>query len=533
MAGSKRQGEEGLPVAVIGAGPVGLSTALGLARHGIPFTLFEAQGGLHAETRAGTILTRTLEIFRRFGVADAVLARSLRLDEIGDIERATGVSHRAVRMDLLHAETRYPFVINLPQHHLEPVLADAVNRSGLGAMHLDHRLKRFEPMRDRVELILDTPQGEKHVSASYVLACDGGRSTVRELLGTTVEGESLPERYMLVDLAIDLDVGNPRDYPYLAYFADPREWMILVRQPHCWRFLFPLKEGAAEPSQDELRDKVLEFIGKVDRVRVIGSNIYRIHHRVAQRWRHGRVFLMGDAAHLITPMWGLGLNTGVLDASNLAWRLSWVMRGWAPDALLDGYEREQKPLALHGSGEMAEAARRYMARETQSVKAMSDNSWCNALTRGMLGVKLDVDGSGDWSLIKTESEPPLRPGDRVPDCLVHGADGREHRLHDLIDGRFAALHFADARRHPEVPTNTSPALAHYLVSRWDAPFESGVRDRALLDAGDRVVRRFGCPPNTIVLVRPDEHVAAIAPMRPGAAEEMYRKAVGADVPRAQ
>ena len=142
---------------------------------------------------------------------------------------------------------------------------------------------------------------------------------------------------LLVDVKVDLDVENPRDYPYLAYFADPEEWMILVRQPHCWRFLFPLPADKPEPTRKEFEAKVLRFIGPVTSLEILNTVNYRIHHRVASQWRTGRVFLMGDAAHLITPMWALGLNTGVLDALNLPWRLAWVERGWSSDALLDGY----------------------------------------------------------------------------------------------------------------------------------------------------------------------------------------------------
>ena len=212
----------------------------------------------------------------------------------------------------------------------------------------------------------ETPDGNRDVEGSYLLACDGGRSTVRAQLGVAVEGESSDVRCLLVDVKVDLDVANPRDYPYLAYFADPQEWMILVRQPHCWRFLYPLAAGVPEPGADEFRDKVIRFIGPVDEMEILNTIVYRIHHRIATQWRRDRVFLMGDAAHLITPMWALGLNTGILDAISLPWRVAWVARGWAGDALLDGYAREQQPVAAEGSGEMAEAARKYMAGQADA-----------------------------------------------------------------------------------------------------------------------------------------------------------------------
>ncbi len=306
-----------LPVAIVGAGPIGLITALGLAYYGIPSVVYEDDLHLSLDTKAGTILSRTLEIFRRYGVADEVLAQSLRVDEIGEIDRRTQKSTFPVMLAALSEETRYPFVINLPQQDLEPILAEALARSGLVQVKMGHRFERYEDHGDHVVLHLQNSEGGVTEQAAFLLACDGGRSTVRAQMGVEVEGTSLPVKYALVDLVVDLDLENPRDYPYLAYFHDPEEWMILVRHPHCWRFLYPVAEGAAEPTADELRDKSLSFIGQVSNVKVLNKVTYNVHHRVAKHWRQGRVLLLGDAAHLITPMWALGLNTGALDASNM------------------------------------------------------------------------------------------------------------------------------------------------------------------------------------------------------------------------
>ncbi|RAS70808.1 3-(3-hydroxy-phenyl)propionate hydroxylase [Lentzea atacamensis] len=485
-----------LPVAVIGAGPIGLITALGLVSHGVPVVVFEAGDDLSGETRAGTILTRTLEVLDRYGALEPVLAASLRIDEIGELDRATGTSTGSVLTSALAGETRFPFVINVPQHELEPVLAAVLEERAPGALRMRHRLVDFEQHDDGVTLHLSTPDGNVEVAAAYVLACDGGRSTVRERLGVEVSGHTLEQRYMLVDLVCDLDVGNPRDYPYLAYFGDREEWMVLVRQPHCWRFVFPLDPGRPAPESDELRDKARHFIGEVDELKVLGSNVYTVHHRVASSWRRDRVFLMGDAAHLITPMWALGLNTGVLDASNLPWRLAWVYRGWASEKLLEGYETEQAPLAVNGSAEMAEAARAVMDRRLESVAG-----WSDAMTRTLLGVRL-----GDSSLVR-EPGPP-RVGDRVPDLRVFGLRGAVH-LHELCRDSFVGLHLTDARRRP--PFGPDPAgLRQVVVSRWDAPHDSGLRDRAYFDPGSSVRERLGLG-DVAVLLRPDGHVAFVEP----------------------
>jgi 3-(3-hydroxy-phenyl)propionate hydroxylase len=511
------------PVLIAGAGPVGLTTALGLSFYGLPFLLFEEDASLSSDTKAGTVLTRTLEAFRRYGIADEVLAKALRVDEIGDIERATNTARPSVRADLLADETRYPFVINMPQHHLEPILHRGLNERHPGCVHLRHKLVSFENRNDGVTATFETPDGLHEVEGSYLLACDGGRSTIRSQLGIAVEGESLNVLTLLVDVKVDLDVQNPRDYPYLAYFADPTEWMILVRQPHCWRFLFPLAADQPEPTREQFREKILRFIGPVQDMEIINTIVYRIHHRIATEWRRGRVFLMGDAAHLITPMWALGLNTGILDAISLPWRLAWVARGLADPALLNGYAREQRPVAAMGSGEMAEAARKYMLGQNDAVRAMSGGALANALTRTMLGVRLDVDQTGDWSMVRTELGP-LRVGERVPDMVLHAGNGRPMRLHDLTDDSFVALYFTDVRRRPVLPPDR-PGLKHYIVSHRDAPIDSGLRERSLFDVGDKFRKRAGCEADTVMLIRPDDHIAAIAPMHEGVIDDIYAKIV--------
>src|SRR5712691_7358335 len=128
------------PIIVVGAGPVGLTTALALDFYGLPFVLLEEDAELSLDTKAGTILTRTLEAFRRYGVADRVLAKSLRVDEIGDIERATNTARPSVQTETLSEDTRYPFVINMPQHHLEPILRQALEERRPGSLRLRHRL---------------------------------------------------------------------------------------------------------------------------------------------------------------------------------------------------------------------------------------------------------------------------------------------------------------------------------------------------------------------------------------------------------
>lgn len=509
------------PVIIAGAGPVGLTTALGLAHYGVPVIVLELDDSLSTDTKAGTILTRTLEVFDRYGVVEEVLKVALRIDTVADIERGSGEVIREIKTEVLADDTRFPFIINLPQHYLEPVLARELERRLPGCLRMEHRVLGFEQTPAGVTVEVESPEGTFTLEGSYLLGCDGGRSTIRHQLGVGVEGVTLTERYTLVDVKVDLDVDNQRDYPYLSYFADPKEWMILVRQPQFWRFLWPRHPELPEFSEDELAEKVRSYVGSVSDMEVLGSNEFAVHIRAASTWREGRVFLMGDAAHLLTPMWALGLNTGVLDASNLPWQLAWVLRGWAEPRLLDAYEREQKPLAINGSGEMAEAARRFMAHEQDSLDSMTDHAWSNAMTRTMLGVRLDVNGSGDWALASSGSPAAVRAGDRIPDMPIWRS-GSQTSLHQLTRDSFVALYFTDVRRRPRLPRDT-PGLKHRAVSHWDAALDSGLRDVSLFDPGRRVEQRLGVDPESVLLLRPDSHVAGLASLVDGmdVAETMY------------
>lgn len=503
------------PVIISGGGPVGLITALGLAHHGLPVVVLEEDSSLSLDTKAGTILTRTLEVLNRYDALEPVLRASVRIDEIGETDRSSDIPQKSILTSYLSGETRFPFIINIPQHHFEPVLRDRLAELAPGTLRMQHRVTGFEQHGDGVTVTFETPDGPGSIEGSYLIGCDGGRSLTRDLLGARVEGKTLEERYMLIDLEADLDVETPRDYPYLSYFGDSSEWMILVRQPHCWRFLFPLKQGVDEPSPEELQQKVLRFIGDVE-TRVIGTNIYSVHHRVASKWQDRRVFLMGDAAHLITPMWALGLNTGVLDASNLPWRLNWVLRGWADPALLDGYAAEQSPIALSGSLAIAEAARKRMGRSEGADDVINnDNGWAAAMTRTLLGVTLDVDGSGRGGIIVDHNEGrPLELGERIADLPLFDSSGRRY-LHDLCRDSFLALYFTDARRQPPIPVEEEFAgLTHLIVSRWDAPENTGLRPHSLFDPGEATTGKLGVGKDTVVLVRPDGHVAAILPWNP-------------------
>lgn len=176
------------PVGVVGAGPVGLITALGLTHHGVDVEIYEKDSQLSLDAKAGTVLTRTLEVLDRYGALDDVLDVALRLDEIGEYDRSTNQSTASVDTTRLVDDTRFPFLINVPQHELEPALLGVLQSRLPDQPRLSNRVLDFTIHDDHVAVRVQTPNGVEQRQVSHLLACDGGRSTIREQLGVEVEG---------------------------------------------------------------------------------------------------------------------------------------------------------------------------------------------------------------------------------------------------------------------------------------------------------------------------------------------------------
>lgn len=534
-----------IPVAIIGAGPVGLAVALELERFHIPYQIFEEDGSLSTKPKAGTILPRSLEIFAIEGVIDGVLKEGLRFDEVHFVDRPSDRVLTRMLMTPMANETRYPFIVNLPQGDLEQALFEGVNSHGRSvAFH--HKLVGLVHEAESCLLSFETAEGMKELRAQYVLACDGGRSTVRHRCDIAMEGVTHPERFLVADFEVDLDRRVGRQLTYLSYIFDPEEWVIFVRQPRFWRFLIPVPEGAPEPSREEVVKKVQRVV-KNDALPIefLDMGIYHVHHRTAVQWQKGRVFLLGDAAHLITPVGGLGMNTGIQDANNLAWKLAWVIRHGADAHLLESYEAERAPIARFNARSQAEKNRDMMRMKSPFKRAVRnlilgwmDRSeglqWQAAHARSLLGTSYKPPAEKASLLDQVKAgrhfqRPPVEVGDRIPDGEIWASDGQSHWLHDLIRQDFVALVLVDPRSRPVLPAG-SHGLKTYLLHRFDAPLETGLRDFGLLDPGGALSKMLGIASGHFVLVRPDGHVAEIGAFdHEFSVVEAYRRYCGLSV----
>ncbi len=289
----------------------------------------------------------------------------MRVDEIGDIERATNRKRDSVKLHLLRDETRFPFVINLPQHDMEPALRDCL-------AELEIRNDPSPASPDRLHAACRPGDARtRHAGWQNNIRCklSSGlrRRTQHGARAARRHGRRPARCRSAIRWSTSRSISTSRTratFPTSAYFSDAKEWMILVRQPECWRFLYPVSRRPARVTDRRAARQGRGISSATStNVEVVGTNLFKIYHRVAGKWRHGRVVLLGDAAHLITPMWALGLNTGILDANSLAWRMAWVhARLGRRDACSTASSASRSRSPNSGSGEMAEAARAYMRK---------------------------------------------------------------------------------------------------------------------------------------------------------------------------
>jgi len=343
------------PVLVVGAGPVGLATALSLAHQGVPVQVIEAEPALTLDQRAGSFHPPTLEMLAPFGVTEAMHEVGIKVPRWQIRDRRQGV---IVEWDLgLIADlTPYPYRFHLEQHRLTPILYEKLKafphaQVGFSTGFVDAR-------QSGDSVTVSTTSGE--LKTPWLVGCDGGRSTVRKHLGMPFDGFTWPERFVVISTLADF---AQQGFTSNAYVADPREWAAVFHMPGLWRLAFPVhpEENEADVLADEaVEARMQRFVARPEPYDIPYASIYRVHQRVAKDWRVGRILLAGDAAHLNNPLGGMGMNGGIHDAFNLAEKLAAVIRGEKPVAELERYERQRRPVALEYVNRITIANKRHL-----------------------------------------------------------------------------------------------------------------------------------------------------------------------------
>ncbi len=527
-------------VVVVGGGPVGLCAALGLANHGVPVVLLEADDSVCFGSRAICISRRSLEIADRLGALPGFLRTGLPWTGGRSFYRNTEVLHFKMPTD---SNQKLPPMVNLAQYSIEQILLDrAEERRDLIDIRWQAKLTAIDARDDGVRLHVATPAGDYAIDADWVVAADGGRSFVRDALGLKLEGTSYEGRYVIVDILMK----SARPTERLAYFdppCNPGSTVLVHKQPNdVWRIDYQLRDG--EDPDDAIKPdnviprvtSLLEMMGETAPWQPIWMGIYKANALTLPSYRAGRVLLAGDAAHLV-PIFGVrGANSGIDDADNLAWKLAFVVKGLASDLLLDSYSTE-RVAATHEN----------LSYGTKSTEFMAPPSFAFDLMRNAV-LGLAVKHPGLSSLINprqtsaiTYRDSPLNvqapdeasfaagpvPGAVLPECPVTiaadtgvGNHARTGHVTDLLGGTptpgFTVLLFDAAPADVGEVNGMAQSLTHagipcrsVAIASRDATASASATTASATTARDHTGRLFAiydAQPGTTYLVRPDGHV---------------------------
>ncbi|MFJ8046519.1 FAD-dependent monooxygenase [Streptomyces luteogriseus] len=529
-------------VLIVGAGPVGLTAAAELRRQGVTCRIIDRLPARLPYAKAVGVQPRTLEVWDRMGMVRAALEAAVPLR--GQLTYADGVEQARFEMRL-PPEVPYGFAA-LPQYDTERIIEEHLARFGTG-IERGTELLGFTQDADGVVSRIATASGAREeLRSRFLVGCDGAHSTVRKGLGLTFEGGAFPEEYMLADVEVDWNLPEGYGVRSMHHGADGRidDALVCIPLPGERRYRMSMlvppelstKGENAAPGEtvhglEGGRAPRLEHIqAVVDRLSpepatassLRWSSVFRISHRLVDRYSVGRVFVAGDAAHIHPPTGAQGMNTGIQDACNLAWKLALMLNGGAHPRLLDSYDAERRPVGEEVVGRTVRHAR------AGGVQTATDDRTTVMLREAQLLVAYP-----DSPLTATNGAGPAEadapgPGARAPDCrgLTSGLAMTPLRLYDLLRDRGHVLVlYADsadaltACRYTAATADrlTGGELPAFLVAPGDADtaqgvhVPSGANGRHLpvfRDEAGEFARLYGAKGATAFLIRPDGYLSA-------------------------
>jgi len=510
------------PVVIIGAGPIGMVLAIQLAAHGVKPVLIESEAQVSGGSRALALTRRSMEIVEQCGVAPQFLEQAIVWNKGHSFYR-NRVVHE---LDIPFSEDdKFAPMTNLGQCVMEKVLVDRARQVGVD-LRFQTRLQDMSVGDDGVTLTLDTPQGEYRLQADWLVACDGARSTVRRLQNLRFEGRSYETRFVISDFNIDLDEPPGRR----CYFEPP--WLpgqsVLMHKAPAgvWRLDYQVPEGMSDEQAldpQRIHDNIqahLDYIGVQQPWQVEWTTLYKPNALTLARYRHGRVLYCGDAAHLL-PVFGVrGMNTGVQDSINLAWKLAAVAQGRGAQSLLDSYSDERVADARHICVDAGRSTR-MMAPPTRGFRIMQqavlslslDHEFPRGLLHWRTSHPIDYADSPLSFVDATEAnfERGPRPGAPARNARLDPADAGKGWLLDAFEPMFQVFVFGHDEAlwraaHEDVLALRRRGLRLKLVAvRSDAAQPAGA-DLVLHDPQAHVQALWGARDGAVYVVRPDQHV---------------------------
>jgi 2-polyprenyl-6-methoxyphenol hydroxylase-like FAD-dependent oxidoreductase len=426
-----------IDVLVVGAGPVGLTMACELARNGLRCRIIDKSAAPVPTSRALAIFPRTLEMFQIMGLIDRVLEAGQQLDGVAIYNRSGQIAH----IGFSTLPSRYRFAISLPQSQTERLLTEHLAHFGI-VVDREKELVALSQAPEAAQAVIRDAAGlEENLEARWLVGCDGAHSSTRHLLSVPFEGDAYPETFLLADVKID----GPLDHIHVHLFLTG-EGIVGVfpfRGDHCRIIVNTREELEGQAVADLHLEEIQAIVARRTNsaIRLTDPtwlSRFRISHRKIPNFRVGRVFFAGDSAHVHSPAGGQGMNTGIQDAMNLAWKLSLVVGQKSPDFLLDSYNQEREPVA------------KMVLTLTDSLTRMATlqgglgQQLRNALLPILTGIHLVEDRIAETmteigihyrrsSIVSGKTGHTIQAGDRAPDCEFQRPTGGEPiRLFDLF-----------------------------------------------------------------------------------------------------
>lgn len=512
-------------VVIIGAGPIGLVTALDLARFGVRSVILEQERQVSHGSRAIVLTRRSLEILQQVGLDEPFLKKGLPWSQGRSFYRGQEVYRMLMPHD---PDDRFLPALNLQQQYIEQFLVEFCEASPLIELCWGQKVVALRQDEREVVLRVDSADGEYDVHAPWVVAADGGRSAIRKLMDLRMEGRAYAGNFVIADIQADVRLPTER----LCYFDpawNPGNNVLVHRQPDgIWRIDFRLPDGespeqALEPALLARRiDAVLEMIGHPVQWRLDWATVYSASTLTLPSYVHGRVLFTGDAAHLL-PIFGVrGANTGLQDCNNLAWKLAFAVRGWASAAILDSYSSERVRAAREICEEAGKSTR-FMTPPSRGTRLMRD---------AVLSFSLSEEFCKDlmhWRTSRPHDYPdsPLN-SDALDDQAFPGglSCGQPARNVHLADGSYLFDRWAARSGFHLVcflgsePPHPSFAQIIAAARRADCPVIVTVvgtgpvppaapeADLRVADEDGRMHARYAARAGSAYLLRPDMHVCA-------------------------